>query len=189
MTPANLVTSARIALIPLFVAFMYSDGARSLPGSVNGPGTWLAFVVFVLAATTDSLDGYLARRYNDVTRLGQFLDPLADKLLIGAGLFTLVVFRGFPIWAAIVIVTREVAVSVVRSVGARRGKAMPASLPGKIKTAIQIPMVLVWLLPRVGAIRPVQDVFVYAAVILTILSGILFLKRSRSLLVDESAPL
>ena len=185
MNWANLVTLARIGLVPVFVYVLYLDGGRALPGSTSGPGTWLAFLIFAVAAISDSLDGYLARRYGTITKLGQFLDPLADKLLVGAALLMLVIYRAFPEWAAVVIIVREVIVSILRSAGLKRGRSMPASLPGKIKTSIQIPMVLLWLLPRVGYVRQIQDVIVYLAVIATVVSGALYLTRAKHLLTPS----
>jgi CDP-diacylglycerol--glycerol-3-phosphate 3-phosphatidyltransferase len=171
MTWANALTFGRIALVPVFVYFMVAAGRPDPAEPATHPATYLAFAVFVAAAMTDTLDGYVARRRRQVTSLGAFLDPLADKLLVGAALVTLVILRSFPLWAALTIATREIAVSVLRVFAARQGRSIPASTSGKFKTAIQIPMVLLWLLPRVGTISVLQDVAVYAAVALTIYSG------------------
>ncbi|MBW3588348.1 MAG: CDP-diacylglycerol--glycerol-3-phosphate 3-phosphatidyltransferase [Actinobacteria bacterium] len=182
MSWANFVTMVRILLIPVFVVLMFVAGPSLPEEPAVHAASYFAFIVFSVAAMSDSLDGYLARRFNRVTRLGQFLDPLADKLLIGAALVTLVMLRGFPAWAAIVIVTREVAVSVLRSMALRRGRDLPASRTGKIKTALQIPTVMLWLLPRAGWISIAQDLSVIVAVILTLLSGIQYFMRTRELL-------
>lgn len=184
MSWANVLTFGRIALTPLFVYLMYAGEAR--PSSAAVPV--LAIAVFAAAALSDSLDGYLARRQGRISALGQFLDPLADKLLVGAALVTLVALREFPVWAAAVIFAREIVVSVLRSAALRRGRSMPASLSGKIKTAMQIPMVMLWLLPRAGAVRAAQDAAVYLAVGLTLLSGARYLARARALLRREDAP-
>lgn len=182
MSWANFVTMVRILLIPAFVVLMFMAGPSRPEEPAVHAASYFAFIVFSVAALSDSLDGYLARRFNRVTRLGQFLDPLADKLLIGAALIALVMLRGFPAWAAIVIVTREVAVSVLRSMALRRGRDLPASSTGKIKTALQIPTVMLWLLPREGWISIAQDLSVIVAVILTLLSGIQYFMRTRELL-------
>jgi CDP-diacylglycerol--glycerol-3-phosphate 3-phosphatidyltransferase len=178
MNWANLVTAVRIALVPVFVYFMYAGlEKRSDPA-----GSVFAFIVFAAAAASDSLDGYLARRHQTITRLGQFLDPLADKLLVGAALVTLVALRGFPLWAAVVIAFREAAVSLLRSLALRRGRSLPASSSGKLKTAIQISTVLLWLAQRRGFVAAVQNVSVYLAVAVTIASGIQYFARVRSIL-------
>lgn len=143
----------------------------------SAPGA--AAAVFTLAALTDWLDGYLARASADVTRFGQFMDPLADKLLIGAALVALVQLYRFPLWAAVVIAVRELVVSLFRSVKLRGGYSIPASSSGKIKTAIQVPMVLVWLLPRSGIIQTAQDIAVYLVVALTLWSGFRVMTRVR----------
>lgn len=181
MNLANTITIARMVLIPGFVWFMYEQG-YVVAGSRTEAGTWIAFIMFAVAAASDSLDGYIARRTGTITKLGQFLDPLADKLLVGAALLTLVAFRGFPIWAALVIAVREIAVSLLRTLGLRKGRSMPAGVPGKIKTAIQVPMVLLWLLPRRGGMLIAQDVAVWLAAGLTIWSGLHYLMQAGELL-------
>jgi CDP-diacylglycerol---glycerol-3-phosphate 3-phosphatidyltransferase len=181
MNWANFVTAIRIMLAPVFVYFMYAGGGRGFD-SASKAGSVIAFVVFAVAAASDSLDGFLARRHNMVTRLGQFLDPAADKLLVGAALVTLVALRGFPLWAAVVIAFREVAVSLLRSLAMRRGGSLPASPSGKLKTAAQIPTVMLWLLARRGWVATVQDVSVYLAVAVTVASGIQYFARVRSIL-------
>ena len=182
MTWANFVTILRIALIPLFIVLMIDSGSSNPEEPALQPAAYLAFIVFSVAALSDSLDGYLARRHNRITALGQFLDPLADKLLIGAALIALVALRQFPLWAAAVIVTREIAVSVLRSLALRRGRSLPASRAGKIKTALQIPTVMVWLLPRRGLIEVFQNISVIVAVVLTVFSGLQYFLRTRELL-------
>jgi CDP-diacylglycerol--glycerol-3-phosphate 3-phosphatidyltransferase len=178
---ANVVTFGRIALVPVFVYLMFADVQRHGSGaSHQSPG--LAILIFVIASLTDSLDGYLARKNNQVTRLGIFMDPLADKLLVGAALAVLVSLRGFPYWAAVVIVVREVAISLLRSAALRRGRSMPASWFGKLKTATQLPMVVAWLLPREGSLVFIQDALAVAAVAFTILSGMQYLSKAGELL-------
>lgn len=184
MNWANVVTFGRIALIPVFVYLMYAGEGRG-EETATKVGPWVAIAVFAVAAASDKLDGYLARRYERVTALGQFLDPLADKLLVGAALVTLVMLRDFPAWAAIVIALREIAVSLLRSAALRRGRAMPASIFGKIKTATQIPTVMLWLFPRTGLLARIQDVAVVAAVALTLISGAQYFGRARSLLAPR----
>lgn len=187
MNWANVVTFGRIALVPVFVYLMFADargrGDLGAGATLLAPG--LAIVVFVVASLTDSLDGYLARKNNRVTRLGIFMDPLADKLLVGAALAVLVALRGFPYWAAVVIVVREVAISLLRSAALRRGRSMPASAFGKLKTATQLPMVVAWLLPREGWVVPLQDGLAVIAVLFTILSGMQYLSKAGELLAPR----
>jgi CDP-diacylglycerol--glycerol-3-phosphate 3-phosphatidyltransferase len=134
----NGITAARIGLVPLFVVFAYI-------GSTAYEVT--AFVLFGVAAASDLLDGYLARRYGSVSSAGAFLDPLADKLLVGAALVVLVDRYAFPLWAALVIAVREIAVQVLRIRIVRSGAELPASPAAKSKTMAQLAMIGWWLLP------------------------------------------
>jgi len=161
---------ARILLVPVVVVLVLS-GER--------PAAYLAAALFVVAGITDGLDGYLARRHASVTRLGQWLDPLADKALITAPVVALVIVGDFPLWAAAVIVVREFAVSVLRAWLGTRGRAMPASWWGKVKTAAQLLVVLLYLLPDLS--EPARDVRFWSlivAVALTVWSGLDYLWRA-----------
>ncbi len=115
---ANSITIARILLVPVFLVILLS-------GLPQPYGDLLAAAVFILAAATDKLDGYVARRSKQVTTLGQFLDPLADKLLIAAALIALVAQDRVAAWVAMVIIGREIAVSVLRIIGVSPGRLDP----------------------------------------------------------------
>jgi CDP-diacylglycerol--glycerol-3-phosphate 3-phosphatidyltransferase len=121
------------------------------------PKELVAAAIFGLAALTDWLDGYLARRHGQVTTLGQLLDPLADKLLITAALVSLVQMSLVPAWMAAVIIGRELAVTVLRSLAQGRGIIMPASQMGKVKMTAQIVAVLALLVAE-GMWRPLMPV-------------------------------
>jgi CDP-diacylglycerol--glycerol-3-phosphate 3-phosphatidyltransferase len=138
-----------------------------------------AAAVFVFGAVTDGLDGYLARRYEGATRIGQWLDPLADKILVTTPILAMTAIGTFPLWATVVIVAREFAVSLLRAWLGTRGIAMPASPWGKVKTAVQMILVPLYLLPLEGA-DTVRLVVLWLAVVLTIWSGVdYFLKAAR----------
>lgn len=181
MNAANLVTWARIALIPVFVYFVYEAGDSA---QMTAAG-WAALVTYLVATMSDYVDGYLARRLDVITPAGQFLDPLADKFLVGAALVGLIAFKGFPVWAALVIAVREVAIVALRSAAMRRGNSMPAGNHAKYKTTVQLVMVLVWLFPRAGGWVPVQDVMLYAAVLITAYSGMRYGLLSKQLLTRQ----
>ena len=160
----NLISIFRITLVPLLV-WLVAEGSRA--------ASFAAAAVFVVGAVTDGLDGYLARRYDSVTRTGQWLDPLSDKVFVSSPVVALTVLDRFPLWAAAVIVVREIAVSLLRAYLGTRGRAMPASLLGKAKTGAQLLAILIYLLPdAVDAIRPAGEVVLVAAVVLTVWSGI-----------------
>ena len=129
MNLANKLTILRIILVPIFLLFI----AIKIPY-----GTIIATMVFIIAALTDKLDGYIARSRNQITRFGKFMDPLADKLLVTAALVSLVELQIIPAWAAIIIIAREFAVTGLRSIAAAEGIVISASWWGKVKTVIQI---------------------------------------------------
>lgn len=162
----NSITVFRILLIPVFMTFLL--------GTVPG-GAVLAALTFVVAAATDSLDGYFARRRSQTTVLGAFLDPLADKLLVSAALVVLVELGNVSVWVAMVIIAREFAVSGLRMVAAAEDVIIPASRWGKAKTASQvIAIVAVILHPSSLATG-----LLMVAVVLTIISGVDYFLKAR----------
>jgi CDP-diacylglycerol--glycerol-3-phosphate 3-phosphatidyltransferase len=151
----NALTVSRILLIPVFaVFFLEPTPERSL----------LAAAVFALAALTDAMDGYIARRWGQVTRLGKLLDPIADKLLVLTALFLLVDFGQVEAWVAIVLAGRELFVTGLRGVAAREGIILAAETTGKAKTAAQ--MVAVLLLILDGAVSASLKFHLWGTVIL-----------------------
>lgn len=145
--------------------------------SEDRTAAYAAALVFFAAAATDGLDGYLARRYDSTTRLGQWLDPLADKLLISAPIVTLVALDRFPLWAAIVIVVRELAVSFLRAWLGTRGRSMPASGWGKVKTAAQVLAIFLYIVPLGDGADGTRLVALILAVALTVWSGVDYVLR------------
>ena len=125
MTTANKLTILRVVMIPVFLILMLV----SFPGHL-----WLALAVFILASMTDYLDGHIARKYNQVTAFGKFMDPLADKLLVTAALLIFVQWGQIPGWAAFVILAREFGVTGLRLVAASDGTVIAAGMSGKVKT-------------------------------------------------------
>lgn len=174
MNLPNKLTILRIILIPVFVVLLL----------INIPyGDYFAAAIFIAAALTDSLDGYLARRWQQVTKLGIILDPLADKLLITAALISLVELGRIPGWIAIVILGREFAVSGLRAVKAGDGIIIPASIFGKLKTLTQIIAVLLIILEdtyQFITTLPIGQWAMYIAVLITIISGVEYFYRFRS---------
>lgn len=129
MTTATKVTWVRVALIPVYMVLMYLSGGQS------GLYMYLALGVFILASVTDFIDGYIARRYHQVTDLGKFLDPLADKLLTIAAMAIFCEWGVFPAWALMLVLTREFAVTGLRLIAVGKGNVIAAAWSGKIKTA------------------------------------------------------
>ncbi|RJQ45253.1 MAG: CDP-diacylglycerol--glycerol-3-phosphate 3-phosphatidyltransferase [Gaiellales bacterium] len=174
VTLANGITLLRILLIPVFMVFML--GLEVIPYRDT-----IAVVIFVLAAATDKLDGYLARSRNAVTVLGTFLDPLADKLLISAALLSLVELGRISAWIAMVIISREFAVSGLRLVAAVERVVIPASGFGKFKTFSQIVAVTALILPGFGFVygRPLSWYLINIAALITVASGIDYFLKAR----------
>lgn len=160
MNVPNAITIARLFLVPVFIYLAY-DGSHA--GQIG------ALVVFLVASLSDSLDGYLARRSGRVTRLGEFLDPLADKILVLAALVVLVEQRSFPVIVAVVILLREIAVQLLRNRIVGNGGTLPASVWAKAKTVLQIVMVSWWLVPL--EIGVAHWLLLAAALISTLWSG------------------
>ena len=179
ITP-NQITLARIGLIPVFVVALLSrlDGSH---------GAIIAFIIFAFAAATDGLDGWLARSRKQVTNLGIFLDPLADKLLVMAALVTLVQLNEVAAWVVVVILSREFAVTGLRLVAASEGIVISAQKLGKLKTVIQIAMVLVLIPP--SSPQWLGDVLTWATVAITIISGLDYFWKGRDLLRDTTREL
>lgn len=157
----NSLTLLRVALVPVIAALLIAD---------TGGDRWWAFAVFVFAALTDTIDGWLARRYQGVTRWGQLADPIADKILIIGSLGILAWLGELPWWAVVVIVVREVAVTLQRVLLVRRDVVMPASGLGKLKTLSQVAAVTLYLLP--SAPRGLAEAVLWVAVAITVLSGV-----------------
>ena len=168
---ANRITLLRIGAILPILLFIHFPGRGTC---------WLAAVLFILAAFSDFLDGYIARREGIVTNFGKFLDPLADKLLICSVLIEMVGLGWVPAWIAIVIVIRELAVTGLRAVAADNGMIIAADRYGKLKTVLQI-VALVPLLvhfPLYGMPMQQLGIFIlYIALLLTVVSGINYFYR------------
>ena len=152
MNVPNKITISRIFLIPIFLIIMlvpFSWGEITLLGASMPVTHFVGALIFILASTTDWIDGYYARKYDLVTNLGKFLDPLADKLLVSAALIVLVELQFAPSWIVIVIISREFAVTGLRLVLAGEGEVVAANMLGKIKTWAQIVAISLLLLHNI----------------------------------------
>lgn len=177
MNLPNKITISRICLIPIFVIFMIFDfnwGKISFFGAEISISQFIATLIFILASTTDWIDGHFARKYNLVTSFGKFLDPLADKLLVTSA-FILLVEEGLaPAWVIIIILSREFAVTGLRAILAGEGTVVAANQLGKIKTWTQIIAIVALLLhnPIFTLINiPFDVIALYVALFFTIWSG------------------
>jgi CDP-diacylglycerol--glycerol-3-phosphate 3-phosphatidyltransferase len=157
----NILTLLRILAVPVIVVALLGE-------TPNGDA--LAAGVFALAAFTDGLDGYIARRRQDITTFGKLMDPLADKLLIVAALVSLVSLGRLAAWVAMVIIARELAVTGLRAVAVEQGVVISASWLGKVKTALQVAAVFALIIWNPSPVA--VDVLVYLAVAATVISGV-----------------
>ncbi len=129
MTTANKITMARVAMIPAFVLLMLLHFKGS---------NIIALAIFIVASISDSVDGYIARKYSQVTTFGKFMDPLADKLLVTSAILIFVEWGRIPSWAAFLIIAREFAVTALRLVAVDSGIVIAAGISGKVKTAVSM---------------------------------------------------
>ncbi len=128
MTTASKITLVRVAMIPVFLVTMY------LSGGAAGPWMWASLAIFVIASLTDYVDGQIARKCNQVSDFGKFLDPLADKLLVISAMSMFCEWGVFPAWALMIVLTREFAVTGLRMVASGKGTVIAAGWSGKVKT-------------------------------------------------------
>ena len=178
---ANALTLLRLLLVPVFaVALFHGDGRDT---------TWrvIATAVFVVASLTDRIDGDLARKRNIVTDVGKLADPIADKALIGTALVGLSILDLLPWWVTIVILVREVGVTLLRFWVIRHG-VIPASRGGKLKTLVQSIAIGLYLLPLTGPVASLAVWVMAAAVLLTVGTGIDYVARAVALRRAGSAP-
>lgn len=177
MNLPNKITVSRILLIPVFLILMLAPlhwGTLHILGADLETAHLFGALIFIIASITDWIDGYFARKYDLVTNLGKFLDPLADKLLVSAALIVLVEMHLAPSWIVIIIISREFAVTGLRLILAGEGEVVAANMLGKIKTWTQIIAVSALLLHNIpfSAIEfPFADIMLWVAMIFTIWSG------------------
>ena len=172
--PAVLTIARVVLAVPVVVLTLNRSRGAS----------WVAFFAFGVAALTDGLDGFAARRMQLVSTAGQLWDPIADKILVIASMVALVIVGRFPAWAAWIIIARESAVTVLRWVAERRGRGFPASVAGKMKTGAQLLAVLLYILPSHTAPGWLEGTALGLAVGLTIISGLQYFLRAPALLTD-----
>jgi CDP-diacylglycerol--glycerol-3-phosphate 3-phosphatidyltransferase len=156
----NVLTLLRIVAVPVLVVALLDE---------TPDGDLIAAAVFALAAVTDGLDGYIARRQRSVTTFGKLMDPLADKLLVVAALISLVSLDRLAAWAAMVIIAREFAVTGLRALAAERGVVIAASWLGKVKTLLQVAAIFALIVFEPAPAW--ADGLLYLAVAVTVISG------------------
>ena len=200
MNLPNKLTLFRIILVPIMVIVSFFD----IPGSFLGISTtmWIMELIFIIASITDKLDGYLARKNNQVTNFGKFLDPIADKILVVAAMILFVEMGRLPAWIPIIVIIREFAVSGYRLIAVQNsGKVIAANVWGKLKTVTQMIAIILMFLttqPYFAFVNSaltymttgdfvmniLASIFMTVSVIATIFSGYEYLKGGKDLLKD-----
>lgn len=186
MNLPNILTIARIVLIPVFMVVLL----LKLPGGVAyfSYQDGIAAAIFIVAAATDGLDGYIARKKGQITNLGKFLDPLADKLLVSAALISLVELQAVDAWIVWIILAREFAVTGIRAIAAADGIVISASKLGKLKTVTQIIAIAAIILqdwPFTYIDITIGQPMLYIAMALTVISGFDYIYKARRIFAGK----
>ena len=176
MNVPNTLTVLRVIMIPFFVLFMLGD--------ITSVDKYIALGIFIAASLTDTLDGYLARKNNQVTNFGKFMDPLADKLLVCAAMICLMDLDRLPSWIVIIIISREFIISGFRLVASDNGIVIAASYWGKFKTVSQMALIIVLIMDLGGVWNVVGTVLTWVALLLTIVSLIDYIAKNKQVLTQ-----
>ena len=178
MNLPNALTLVRIFFVPLLVAVLVQGSGTITVSGVAVTTEILAAGIFLAAAATDLLDGYIARRWGQITTVGTLLDPIADKLLISAALISLVQVRVVPAWMVVIIIGREFAISGLRGIAAAEGYVISASDLGKTKLVSQVAAVtLVILSIRWVHLRPIALAGMWVVVVFTLVSAFAYFRK------------
>lgn len=174
MNLANKLTFIRLLMVPVFIIVF----------SIYGTTNWASALIFALTASTDFLDGYVARKYNLTTTFGKFMDPLVDKVLTQAGYIVLASAQLIPAWVVVVIIFRELLITGLRTLAASNNITIAASIYGKVKTITQFLAIISYLLKGVLNFIPeyAYSILLYISVITTIVSGVEYLIKNKEVL-------
>jgi CDP-diacylglycerol--glycerol-3-phosphate 3-phosphatidyltransferase len=177
MNLPNKLTVLRVCLIPVFLFFL-------LASPMGEPiSRYVALGIFIIASSTDALDGYIARKYNLITNFGKFMDPLADKLLVCSAMIAMIEMGDIPSLAVIVIIAREFIITGFRLVASDEGIVIAASMWGKIKTITQMIMVIYLLLGLKGDLAlSIGNILIMASVFFTVLSAVDYIYKNKAVL-------
>lgn len=175
MNTPNKLTIARMILVPFFVVFI-------LTGWGGESNRYICLAIFVAASITDWLDGYLARKNNLVTNFGEFMDPLADKLLVCSSLICMIELDRLPAWIVIIIIAREFIISGFRLIAAENGVVIAANYWGKFKTVSQMIMIILLILDFGGIFKTLETIFIWLSLALTVISLITYIVQNKKVI-------
>lgn len=194
MTTANKLTILRILLIPVMIIILYIDALKINTPFLNMNVQQIIFAgLFVVASLTDFLDGYIARKYNQITTFGKFLDPIADKVLVFAALLYLMVQmpERVAIWGVMIIIVREFLVTGVRLIAVEHNHVIAASNLGKYKTSTTMVAIIMFLFNDFGLtminaqLAWITNIIYYLAIFFTIWSGFDYLYKNRKIILES----
>ncbi len=189
MTTANKLTLLRVVMIPIMIIFIYMKSMESPLGFFNDIllNQLIFAILFVIASFTDLLDGYVARKYNQITTFGKFLDPIADKVLVMVAFLFLMILTPdrVPLWAVMIVIVREFAVTGVRLLAIEKGKVIAASPYGKIKTASTMIALIIMLFNDFGLPALIGDVIFWVAILFTLISGFDYLFKNKEVILES----
>lgn len=176
MNLPNKLTLLRVAMIPLLVVCLL------VPFGISWQ-KWIAMAIFILASLTDLADGKIARKYNLITNFGKFMDPLADKLLVCSALICLIDLQKIPSWIVLIIIAREFIVSGFRLVAADQGVVIAASMWGKVKTTVQMIMIIL-MIADIPQLAVLTQIAMWLALALTVVSLVDYVAKNRNVIND-----
>lgn len=194
MTTANKITILRVLLIPIMIVILYIEPLRVHMTIFGLRLNELLFAsIFLIASATDFIDGYIARKYNQITTFGKFLDPIADKVLVFTGLLYLMLQMSdrVPLWTVVLIIIREFMVTGIRLLAVEKGNVIAASHLGKYKTIFTLVAIIILLFNDFGltAINPnfvwVGNAIYYIALIFTVISGVDYFMKNRKVVLES----
>lgn len=185
MTTATKVTFLRLILIPVIVLFLIIDSNKMMPFLNLEVNNFIAAVIFVIAASTDFIDGYIARKYNQITNLGKFLDPIADKILVISAMTYLIAVNRIYFWTVIIIIFREFVVTGIRLLAVEKGEVIAASPYGKAKTITTMIAIVLMLFNNLFIPELIVDIVWYLAVLLTLISGLDYLFKNLKIFKEK----
>ncbi|MDD3067500.1 MAG: CDP-diacylglycerol--glycerol-3-phosphate 3-phosphatidyltransferase [Acholeplasmataceae bacterium] len=188
MTTANKLTILRVLMIPVMIVLMYINSLQKPIGFFNmSTAQFIIALLFIIASLTDFLDGYIARKYHQITTFGKFLDPIADKVLVMVALLYLMMIMPsrVPLWAVMIVIIREFMVTGVRLLAIEKGQVIAASIYGKIKTATTMVALIILLFNDFGLTVWIGNVLFYIAIFFTLMSGIDYLYKNRKVILES----
>lgn len=194
MTTANKITLFRFIMIPIMVIILYITPLRKINTIFDmSLATLLFAILFIIASISDFLDGYIARKYNQVTTFGKFLDPIADKVLVFTALFYLLILSQdrVPLWTVVVIMTREFMVTAIRLLAVEKNEVIAASKWGKYKTATTMVAIIIMLFNDFGLAQInsnliwIGNSIYYLAVFFTVFSGLDYFMKNKNVVLES----